>query len=204
MQRLFYLFILFIPLLHTPANATDTSVGSAVKVQGYAGMIRRNLVFPLGTNDKVFWQDILETRGKARLNVLFIDNTRLMMGNDSRLTIDELVFQPNQKGRALFSLSQGVFRMVTGSLNKINNSDFTLRTPLATIGVRGTDFWGHQTDKKLTMALLDDGKLEISTPNGQVTLSEPLSAVVIEAGKEIGKPFQLTPEQVEQAKRTVE
>ncbi len=204
MIRLLILTVFLTPLFCTPVTAADTSVGLVEKVEGYASMVRRNLVFPLGKKDRIFWQDVLETRGKARLHIKFVDDTTLWMGNDSKLTIDELVYEPKKKGRALFTLSQGVFRMISGAINKVSDSSFTVRTPLATIGIRGTDFWGQQTDKKLTMALLDDGELVITTPQGSVTLTDPLSAVTIEAGKEIGDVIQLTEEQVEQAKKTVE
>ena len=201
----FFSLVLFIGILNISNSwASEASVGTTIKASGQTSTFRRNLIFSQRKDDPVFWLDELRTGPASRMEVVFIDETRLQLGDHAKLSIDELVYEPNAKGKALFTLSQGVFRMVSGALNKIKGSTFTVRTPLATIGVRGTDFWGHQTDKKLTMALLDNGVLEIETSKGRITLDQPLSAVVIEAGKEISQPFTLTQEQVRQARGTVE
>src|SRR5262249_54153419 len=42
-------------------------------------------------------------------------------------------------GRAFFSLLKGGLRAVTGLVGKINHDDFRMTTPVATIGIRGTD-----------------------------------------------------------------
>jgi hypothetical protein len=182
----------------------DSAVGTVVKASGAASTLRRNFIFPLSRTDEVFWKDEIETRGAARLEIVFKDKTLLQMGDNSKIAIDEMVYEPNKKGTGVFTLSQGVFRMVSGAINKVNGGTLTINTPIATIGVRGTDFWGHQTDKKLTMALLDNGILEITTPTGTITLTKPNSAVVIEAGKDIAPPFILSDEEVAQAKTTVQ
>jgi len=205
-MKLFLRLLLFITALSLPSfdAFADTSLGTVTKVKGSATTFRRNFVFPLTRTDQVFWKDEIETRGLARLEIVFKDKTLLQMGDNSKLTIDEMVYEPNKKGQALFTLTQGVFRMVSGAINKIKGSSLMIKTPIATIGVRGTDFWGHQDQKSLTMALLDEGELIITTPNGTVTLTKPQSAVTIEAGKVIGTPFMLSTQEIEQAKQTVQ
>ncbi|SCA56889.1 conserved exported hypothetical protein [Candidatus Terasakiella magnetica] len=205
-MRRFAFLACFISVLSLGFNAASANdkIGTTIKATGTTTAYRLNLIYAQRNTDPVFFGDELKTGASSRLQVVFNDSTELYLGDHSTLTIDELVYIPNQKGQALFSLSQGVFRMVSGAINKIAGSSFRVRTPLATIGVRGTDFWGHQTEDKLILALLDDGEVEISTQEGDVTLSTPLSAIVIEKDKPLGQVFQLSQEQVDQAKQTVE
>jgi hypothetical protein len=179
-------------------------VATTVHASGSTAVLRLDHVYSQRKDDPVFWQDELKTGAASRMEVRFIDDTKLFLGDHSVLKIDELVYEPNATGRAFFTLSQGVFRMVSGTLNKISGSTFTVRTPLATIGVRGTDFWGLQSEDKLTMALLDDGELRITSGDETIILTNPREAVVIEKGKTTVDVFTLTQEQVDQAKKTIE
>src|SRR5690606_19192386 len=45
-----------------------------------------------------------------------------------------------EEGNALFRLLKGGFRAVTGLIGKENRDNYRVRTPVATIGIRGTDF----------------------------------------------------------------
>lgn len=199
-----FIVILVTLSLNSAFVLADSSVGQVIKATGSSTAQRLNNVYPLGKQDPLFWKDQITTYGPARLEIIFKDKTRLQLGDHSIISIDEMVYEPNKQGRAVFSLSQGIFRMVTGAINKVNAGSLTLKTPIATIGVRGTDFWGHQTEKRLIMALLDEGILDITTPTGQVTLTKPRSAIIIEAGEKMGEIFQLSLEEVEQAKGTVQ
>lgn len=205
-MKFFLRLLLLITAFSLPSfdAMADTSLGTVIKSKGSSTAFRRNFLFPLTRTDQVFWKDVIETHGHARLEITFKDKTLLQMGDSSKLAIDEMVYEPNKKGKALFTLTQGIFRMVSGAINKMKGGTFTIKTPIATIGVRGTDFWGHQNEKTLTMALLDDGELVITTTNGTVTLTKPQSAVTIQAGKAIGTPFMLSDEEIEQAKQTVQ
>ena len=105
---------------------------------------------------------------------------------------------------AALTLVKGAVRMVSGRINKISGGSLALTTPIATIGICGTDFWGLQEPDKLTLALIDNGELQITTRQGEVVvLTEPLTAVVIEPGRTPSKVVRLTAEQFRAAVRTV-
>ena len=128
-----------------------------------------------------------------------------MVGENSALTIDEMVFEPGVRSTGIITLTQGVFRMVSGKINKVPGGELIIHSPVATIGIRGTDFWGLQEKDKLTMALIDDGIFEMTGDDGKtVVLDTPLQAVVIERGQPTpDAPFSLTPAQLQEAAKTV-
>ena len=87
---------------------------------------------PVFSGDKI----ITGARGEAQIK--FRDDTKLVVGPNSQMTIDAFVF--TEKGTAQkFSINavRGAFRFITGTGPK---SAYSINTPAATIGVRGTEF----------------------------------------------------------------
>ncbi len=75
----------------------------------------------------------------AHAGVIFSDKTTLSIGEDARMVIDEMVYDPAaQEGSQLFSLMQGAFVITSGEIGKLNPEDVTVRTPTTTIGICGT------------------------------------------------------------------
>jgi len=80
--------------------------------------------------------DRLRTDARGSLQVLFQDGSSMALGPDAELTLDEYLYKPEQKGGTLgVSLGRGLMRFVGGAISKENA--VTVRTPTATIGIRG-------------------------------------------------------------------
>lgn len=76
------------------------------------------------------------TKADDRAHVVFLDGTALTVGPNSVLVIDRYVYDPDRKaGEMALSTTKGVFRFVGGTISK--NSEVTITTPSATIGIRG-------------------------------------------------------------------
>lgn len=76
------------------------------------------------------------TKADDRAHVVFLDGTALTIGPNSLLVIDRYVYDPDRKtGDIALSTTRGVFRFVGGAISK--NSEVTVKTPSATIGIRG-------------------------------------------------------------------
>ena len=185
------------------ARLTEDNVGLVAKARGDAKARRSTRSRVLSGGSGVLFKDTLVTGIDTRMIVDFDDGSVLSVGDNSELLIDEMVYEPGVEGRGVITLTKGVFRMVSGEINKVPGGSLVMNTPSATIGVRGTDFWGDQTEERLLMALIDNGRLEITAQGQTVVLTEPLSAVVVEAGKAPGAAFSLTPEQLQEAAKTV-
>lgn len=182
-----------------------TDVGNVARSRGQFAALQNGVVRSMLEGSDVKFLDTIVTGADTRAEIEFIDDTFLMLGDNSTMTIDEMVFEPGVRSRGVITLAQGVFRMVSGKVNKVADGTLTIHSPVATIGIRGTDFWGLQEKDKLTMALIDDGIVEITGEDGKtVVLDTPLQAVVIERGKATpDAPFSLTPAQLQEAAKTV-
>lgn len=69
------------------------------------------------------------------------DGGILAIRQESRVRIDEYRFNGQEDGseRSFFSLVKGGFRSITGTVGKLNKENYRIKTPAATIGIRGTD-----------------------------------------------------------------
>ncbi|SFU77133.1 FecR family protein [Pseudoduganella namucuonensis] len=86
--------------------------------------------------------DTLVTEKNTYAMVKFIDNSEITLKPSTTFTIDNFAFD-NAKpddDNASFNLVKGGMRSVSGLLGKRNKEKFALKTPTATIGIRGTTF----------------------------------------------------------------
>ena len=111
----------------------------------------------------VFSGDVISTGGSGEAQVLFRDNTKLIVGPNSLMTIDAFVFSGRSSARKVtLNAVRGAFRFITGSSPK---NVYSITTPTATIGVRGTAFdltVGGGFDRS-TRVLQFEGKTRICT-----------------------------------------
>lgn len=101
--------------------------------------------------DAVFEGETISTGPSTYLNIVFRDNGRILLRPNSRFAIEQFRFTsaaPAAGPRptaapadsAFFRLLKGGFRAVTGAVGKRDQADYRVRTPVATIGIRGTDY----------------------------------------------------------------
>ena len=86
--------------------------------------------------------DAIETRSNGHVHIRFVDDALVSVRPNSKLSIDRYDFDVSQPERSVvkFSLSEGVTRAISGKAAKAARDRFRLNTPIAAIGVRGTDF----------------------------------------------------------------
>jgi FecR protein len=85
----------------------------------------------------VFSGDKIVTGPIGEAQIKFRDNTKLVVGPNSTMTIDAFVFNDNGDAKKFaINVTRGAFRFITGNGPK---SAYSISTPTATIGVRGTE-----------------------------------------------------------------
>lgn len=108
----------------------------------------------------VFARELISSGPSTYLNLKFRDGSFIMLRPNSRMQIEAFAYetpeipaaQPAaapaepaimpraQTQQAYFSLLKGGFRAVTGLIGKANKEEYRFNTPIATIGIRGTDY----------------------------------------------------------------
>jgi hypothetical protein len=126
-------------LLPTIALA-NVDAGAIGKIRGSGVLERNNEVIDGDTGVGVMSMDTAVT-ARGQMQIDFIDDTRVDITEHSRLLIDEFVYDPDN-GKAALGLRAtiGTVRYASGQIAKNFKQNVKIRTPSATIGVRGTDF----------------------------------------------------------------
>ncbi len=83
---------------------------------------------------------ILTTVGRA--HVRFSDGAYVSLKPNTEFKVDEYNFdrETAANNRGFFSLFRGGFRTITGFIGRKNRAAYRMRTPVATIGIRGTHY----------------------------------------------------------------
>ncbi len=120
------------------AAAGDNSIGQVSTVQGSATVTRANAApIALKASDPIYKNDELMTAANATLGVTFDDETTFNLTGNSRIVVDDYVYQQGASGNVgAFSVTQGTVAFVASEVAKTGN--MTITTPTATLGIRGT------------------------------------------------------------------
>jgi len=162
----------FPALAQTGADRGEV-IAHVSRVENLASVARGGHETALQIDAPLHLDDTVMTAADTRLEITFVDGTTLTLGEKASITLDSYVYTPTQTGNQLaVSVVQGAFLFVSGQMGKQADRDMSVRTAYATIGIRGTTFWGGPLDNPLDVLLLD-GKVEVQTPGGAVVLDQP-------------------------------
>lgn len=151
MTRYVMLAALLLSSLAAPASAQD-GIGEAKAVIDVATATGQVGDRGLEVGSPVYMGDEVRTDGVGEAQLLFEDGTRMVVGPNSSLVLDEFVFrsQAQENSFAVRALG-GTFRFISGEQPK---DSYLIQTPSATIGVRGTVFDFSVTPQQTDVILL--------------------------------------------------
>ena len=121
------------------ALAVD-SAGVVLMVADGAWVERGGAKKAITVKDTIQVNDIVSTDAHGKVQIIFHDDTLVAIGNNSSVTISAFVFGGAQKPSFSTQMAQGVARFVTGKVVEQNREGFSVKTPNATVGIRGTTF----------------------------------------------------------------
>lgn len=131
------------------------------------------------------------------MGLTFADNTRVQVTENSKLIIDDFVYDPNSKtgGKLTVNIALGTVRYASGQIAKNSPQSVAITTPSATIGVRGTDFTAAVDELgRSTIILLPScpagwrdiktdcktGEISVTSDEGVVILNQPFQATTVQ------------------------
>lgn len=200
-RRMCFAGMLLAFILAPMTLAAQEKVGQVTRLEGRAAR-GDGADLALGAPIRRF--ETVLTGGLSRLEITFVDNGVLVLGDNARLVIDEYVYEPDAKrGNVALSVVQGAFRAVSGRIAELDGRPYRLRTPLATIGIRGTEFWGGAIDGAFGVALLEGAGLIIENAQGRIEIARVGDGTTLRAGQAPEAPVTWSPDKVARAIATV-
>ncbi|TAN65719.1 MAG: hypothetical protein EPN20_07510, partial [Magnetospirillum sp.] len=113
----------------------------------------------------------LTTGPGARLEIRFTDDTSLTLGENTLMIVDSFVYRPLLlSGDVSLGFVKGAFLVVSGGIARLPGKPLKVTTPVATIGIRGTTFWGGSLEALLDVMVLD-GQVVVTNKAGSVELA---------------------------------
>jgi len=177
---------LFLCAAGMTAAAEDAPVGEVSFVIGTAKIVAGpDAPQDIVRGAKVRAGQTLETGNNGHIHLRFVDGGSVAVRPQSRLRIDEYRYDPAnpRENRVKFSLQQGTMRSITGSAGEAAKDRFRLNTPIAAIGIKGTDFI-VRADNDATRVAVNRGAI-IMAPLGGACSAEALGPCNIANAREL-------------------
>jgi hypothetical protein len=204
--------ILFLPLLGT--SLSYAAIGTVTEQVNTPPSIQRaNKTLAGAKGTSVEMNDSIKTQA-GKVGITFEDDTKVQVNENSRLVIDDFVYDPKSKaGKLGAKIALGTVRYASGQIAKNSPQNVALNTPTATISVRGTDFTASvdelgqstiillpscPTDRR-TRSVKDieanckTGEISVETDAGIVILNQPFQATKVNSRSQMpSKPVVLS------------
>jgi len=180
-------FVILLSLFILPSGVF-ASAGAIGELKGSGVIERDNEVIEGNTGVGVESMDTAVT-ANGRMRIDFVDETRVDLTEHSRLLIDEFVYDPaNDVGSLTIKATLGGVRYASGQIAKRYQQNVKIKTPSATIGVRGTDFIMLVDEAGGTMVTLlpscdvdgycYTGEIEVETDAGFVIMNQAFQSTM--------------------------
>ena len=192
MQVLNFIILCIALILTTLPAKSNTSIGDVTLSKGNSIIDRKD-----GEKDvkvekdlDIFSYDTVKT-GKGQVAIEFLDETRVDITQHSKLIIDDFVYDPNAKtGKLSLKATLGTVRYASGQIAKNSAQNISIKTPTATVSVRGTDF-AMTIDEigSSTIILLPScdgngncfvGEIMVESDAGQVIMNQAFQATQVD------------------------
>ena len=121
------------------AVAQDSS-GMVVASRGEVIALSNGGSRELKQGDFIFVNDEIMTSNRSFAVLQFEDGAKVTVRPDSTLIIEQYLYAGNDDDAATLNLVEGGLRVITGAMAKSNPENYKVRTPVALMGVRGTEF----------------------------------------------------------------
>lgn len=180
----------------TAAEAKDA--GKALFVAGTVTLERTPPV-ALKQGDAVQAGDTIATGEKSRAQILMNDGARVALRANSRYRVDQFSLPAsvgagtqatatNAEGVSVATLLKGGFRSSTGAIGKDGAGTYEVRTPIGTLGIRGTDYtalWCQGDCADVPAAAAARNGMYLATHAGAIVFRYGAREVVVGAGQAI-------------------
>lgn len=184
-------------------EAASTGSGPAGRIELAEGersvLDRAQKTRKVSVGDVVYEGESLVTGRDGELHLNMEDGGFIAVRPNTRMQIVAYRAQGQSDDRGVFRLLQGAFRSVTGWIGKYNPASYQVRTPTATIGVRGTDHeplvipQGSSEGEAGTYDKVNAGGTFIQTRHGRVEVAPNQAAFAGWRGKPVPRLLREIP-----------
>lgn len=139
--RVLAIAMVLVSVLLGAIASAQSPIGLVKVTEGSATVQRSGATLPAQLGLALQEGDVLRTGADGRMGVVLRDDTKLSLGPETEIRIDQFLFAPAKGGLALVvKMARGVMAFVSGNIAKLSHDSVRIETPVAILGVRGTQF----------------------------------------------------------------
>lgn len=170
--------VLWFLVLSVAAAAEDVpeAVATLYSATGSVSLVSQGVAHPAEAGTLLYEGDRLLTGSGARAAIRFTDGGRMFLAEGSELDVFLYRYPAsvNTPAKAELRLVNGAFRAITGLIGRQAAPDFKVHTSVATIGIRGTDFWGgYRPDGAVEVAMFSGKGVYVFNSYGTSEITQP-------------------------------
>jgi hypothetical protein len=192
------------------ASSSWAGIGTVTEHKGTGCEVQRNKTKLSGNKGAGIESMDTYVTGSCSSNITFKDDTKVKVTENSRLVIDDFVYDPKKSdaGKLAMKVGMGTVRYASGQIAKNNPQQVAINTPTATVAVRGTDFTMTVDEAGQSLILLlpsckdpadiktyeleeqrcKVGSIEVSTSAGTVTLNQAFQGTYVQSATQSPTP----------------
>jgi hypothetical protein len=133
-------FVLIVALTASTIAVAKDSSGMVVASRGEVIALSNGGSRELKQGDFIYVNDEIMTTNRSFIVLQFEDGAKVTVRPDSTLIIEQYLYNGTDADEAELNLVSGGLRVITGAMAKTNPENYKVRTPVALMGVRGTEF----------------------------------------------------------------
>lgn len=180
-----------------PGSAVEDNAasGKVVALRGEVSAVNaKGETRKLAIKSPIYVDDTITTGRRSRVQIIFKDKTIISLGTQTSAKIAEYSWVPEKNKAAINTkIKEGVFRVMGGAITKVAPEKFITQTPSATIGIRGSMFFGQVRGDKLSVVFQGGKGIEITNNAGTVAITKPgFGTHVVSAEKAPEPPVRFT------------
>ena len=199
-----------VALLLLVASSSWAGIGVVAEHKGTGCEVERNKTKMSGNKGAAIESMDTYVTSSCSSNITFKDDTKVRVTENSRLVIDDFVYDPKNSdaGKLAMRVGMGTVRYASGQIAKNNPQQVNIKTPTATVAVRGTDFTMTVDEAGQSLILLlpsckdpadvktyeleeqrcKVGSIDVTTSAGSVTLNQAFQGTYVQSATQAPTP----------------
>lgn len=174
LKHLSQLLILCASLLFINNINAAEAAAKVLFAQGQVEATSNDDTRALNKGDDIFAADSIATGASSKVQMRFTDGGMLALRANTVFAVSSYVSpDEQQEGSLSFRLVTGGLRTVTGSIGKTNPENYEIKTSVATLGIRGTEF----------IAEVENDTLRVHVGEGEVFIYNGAGELSVQAGQ---------------------
>ncbi|MCK9490888.1 MAG: FecR domain-containing protein [Sulfurimonas sp.] len=143
-------------------------------------------------------KDTITTDSRAKVQIIFEDETIISLGKNSKFSIKEYFFEETKEPVAKFAMLKGAMRTITGKIGKVAPEKFSVEAKTATIGIRGTNFSVLVGDDESVQVFCTFGAISVNVNGAESVVNQGFYIIISPDGGVEIKEF--TPQDLKEMK----